>query len=549
MADQNQAARLSLGTKISWGVADAGVNIFVYLKAVVIFAFMTQYMGVGASVAGLVTGLVVLTDMVTDPLIGSWSDRSSSRFGRRRPFMVAGMVLMFLFTYLMFTPPGLTGTAAAIWVFVFYALASVGFTMVAVPYGAMATEMTQSPQERTTMMGFRFAFASVGLLIAGLVATPPAIASGSMVTWIIVAVLMMLPVTICVLFTSRAPRVNQGTAVPFREQLALVRAHPSFIRHVMAYGVMTLGVAILSGGILFITTDVSIRQAQQNLYASYFAEDFTFDVSLDLETGEFLQNENLMQRLGLLQPEGGWTDRSGDFVDASQVQAIDPREPDWFNQIDIQALQDSPYGRIQAEAVLGVLNRAVQTKVSGPAAILVGLAGFFGAVFALFLLGSILSQLVWVPLSRVLGRGQALVIGLAAYGVLACLYLVVLRGQDPNLMIYGAFLLGFCNGAYQNLPWAILPTMIDEANASAKVNVEGVFNGFWLSGQKIANSIGPALFGLLIAWFGFEESTIGFRDQTAQASGALEVFMTVLPGIFFLLAIPLFLTVRKDLRR
>ena len=206
MADQNQAARLSLGTKISWGVADAGVNIFVYLKAVVIFAFMTQYMGVGASVAGLVTGLVVLTDMVTDPLIGSWSDRSSSRFGRRRPFMVAGMVLMFLFTYLMFTPPGLTGTAAAIWVFVFYALASVGFTMVAVPYGAMATEMTQSPQERTTMMGFRFAFASVGLLIAGLVATPPAIASGSMVTWIIVAVLMMLPVTICVLFTSRAPR-------------------------------------------------------------------------------------------------------------------------------------------------------------------------------------------------------------------------------------------------------------------------------------------------------------------------------------------------------
>ena len=148
-----------------------------------------------------------------------------------------------------------------------------------------------------------------------------------------------------------------------------------------------------------------------------------------------------------------------------------------------------------------------------------------------------------------MGRGRALVVGLALYGVLACLYLLILRGQDPNLIIYGAFLLGFCNGAYQNLPWAILPTMIDEANARAEVNVEGVFNGFWLSGQKIANSVGPWLFGVLIAWFGYQSSTIGFGEQTEQASRSLEVFMTVLPGLFFLLAIPLFLTVRPDLRR
>lgn len=548
MADQSSARPLSLGTKIAWGFADAGVNIFVYVKAVVIFAFMTQYMGVGPSLAGLVAGLVVLTDMVTDPLIGTWSDRTPSRFGRRRPFMVVGMVLMFLFTYLMFTPPGLTGAAAAAWVFVFYALASVGFTMVAVPYGAMATEMTDSPQQRTTMMGFRFAFASVGLLLAGLLATPPAIASGAPIVWILIAALMILPVTVCVIFTRGAPRVNEASNVPFTEQLALVRAHPSFIRHVISYGIMTVGVAILSGGILFITTDVSIRQAQTDTYDSYFENEFSFS-RVDEDTGAVIFNTSLMERLGLIEPVGGWQDRAGNGVVATDVQQIDPRNAGWFNEVDIDALQDSPYGRVQAEAVQQVLNGAIQTRVSGPAAILVGLAGFFGAVFALFLIGSILSQLFWVPFSKSLGRGRALVIGLVAYGVLACLYLFVLRGQTPNLIIYGALLLGFCNGAYQNLPWAILPTMIDEANASAKVNVEGVFNGFWLSGQKIANSIGPALFGVLIARFGYQSSTIGFSDQTATASGALEVFMTVLPGIFFLLAIPLFLTVRADLRR
>ena len=165
-AQDTAAPRLSLITKIGWGFADAGVNAFVFIKAVVILAFMTQYMGVATSLAGLVTGLVVLTDMITDPIIGTWSDRTPTRFGRRRPFMIIGMVLMFVCTYLMFYPPGFEGTAAALWVFVFYALASVGFTMVAVPYGAMATEMTESVSERTTLMGFRFAFASVGLALS-----------------------------------------------------------------------------------------------------------------------------------------------------------------------------------------------------------------------------------------------------------------------------------------------------------------------------------------------------------------------------------------------
>ena len=537
MTDQTPSARLSLGTKIAWGFADAGVNIFVYLKAVVIFAFMSQYMGVSTSLSGLVTGLVILTDMVTDPLIGAWSDRTPSRFGRRRPFMVMGAILMFLFTYLMFTPPGLVGGAAAAWVFIFYALASIGFTMVAVPYGAMATEMTPSPQERTVMMGFRFAFASVGLLLAGLLATPGQIASGSLIVWVVIGALMIFPILICVISTRRAPRVDRANQIPFSEQLAIVRANPSFIRHVAAYGVMTVGVAILSAGILLVTTNVSIRHVQGGSLDSYFANQFNF---ASIEE---------MHHLGLVAPEGGWVNRRGQTIDPLHIQKINPRKAGWFAQIDFPALQDSPYGRIQAEAVQRVLRRAIQADVAGPAAGLVGLAGLFPAVFALFLIGSIFSQLLWVPLARVMGRGRTLTLGLSLYGVLACLYLLVLRDANLTLIVYGVFFLGICNGAYQNLPWAILPTMIDQANTRAQVNVEGVFNGFWLSGQKIANSIGPAVLGYLISLFGYQESTLGFLPQTAKASGALEVLMTVLPGIFFILAIPLFLTVRADLRR
>ena len=64
-----------------------------------------------------------------------------------------------------------------IWVGSFFALATVGFTMVAIPYGATAGEMTQDPKERSSMMGFRMAFASVGILVGG--AVIPQLAGGT----------------------------------------------------------------------------------------------------------------------------------------------------------------------------------------------------------------------------------------------------------------------------------------------------------------------------------------------------------------------------------
>ena len=74
-------------------------------------------------------------------------------------------------------PQSLSLSGTIIWVGGFFALATVGFTMVAIPYGATAGEMTQDPKERSTMMGFRMAFASVGILLGG--AVIPQLAGGT----------------------------------------------------------------------------------------------------------------------------------------------------------------------------------------------------------------------------------------------------------------------------------------------------------------------------------------------------------------------------------
>ena len=538
-----QDSQLSLGTKIGWGFADAGINIFVFFKATVVMVFMTQYLGISAFMAGFVAGLVVLTDMVTDPLVGGWSDRTNTPFGRRRPFMVVGALFMFILTYLMFNPPGLTGSLAAIWVFVFYALASVGFTMVVVPLGAMATEMTKSPNERTFMMGFRMAFASIGLLLAGVLAAPDRIGEGGLTLWITIAILMLVPIFVCVLATRLAPRQESLQVLKPREQISILRKHPGFLRHVVAYAVMTLGVAILSAGITYITTNVMVQKAANGIFDTYLSQETWY---LDKSGAE---KTDLLERLGLKRPEEGWQTLSGQAVNEGEVQLIDPRQEGWFDALDIKALNDSAYGRRQVGALKQVLNGAIRSEVSGLPHILMGVAGsLFSTVFAMFLLGSILSQLVWVPLAGRIGRDRALVLGLSIYGAFALAYYFILSAGHFDWIIYGAFLLGFCNGAYQNLPWSILPTMIDKANAQDDVQVEGVFNGFWLSGQKIANTLGPWLLGSLLAFAGWASSLVDFQLQSKASSHALTLMMTVVPGIFFLLAIPLFLSVPKALR-
>ena len=109
----------------------------------------------------------------------------------------------------------------------------------------------------------------------------------------------------------------------------------------LSYGVMTLGVAIISGGILFITNDVAIRKAAAG----------EFDASLPTDAG--LDDQQAIQ-LGLVEPDGGYRNTAGVIVSPDQVQRIDPTQSGWVAAIDFAALNDSPYGREQVAGINSV---------------------------------------------------------------------------------------------------------------------------------------------------------------------------------------------------
>jgi glycoside/pentoside/hexuronide:cation symporter, GPH family len=130
------------------------------------------YAGLGLPVAGI--GLVLLLarlwDGVTDPLIGWFSDRSRSRLGRRRPWIVAGLPLTLLSLWFLFLPPAGVGLFyLTLWSFLLY----LGWTMIYVPYAAWGAELSGDYHERTRIAAWRDV-----LFLLGSIAAPVLVNAG-----------------------------------------------------------------------------------------------------------------------------------------------------------------------------------------------------------------------------------------------------------------------------------------------------------------------------------------------------------------------------------
>jgi GPH family glycoside/pentoside/hexuronide:cation symporter len=172
------------------------------------------------------------------------------------------------------------------------------------------------------------------------------------------------------------------------------------------------------------------------------------------------------------------------------------------------------------------------TALSGAAQALTTLS----LMFAAFVVGSILSQAFWVLLSNRLGKVGALAVGLGLYVVL----LFALYTQLPSVnvtAIAGMFVLaGMTNGAYQQIPWAMYPDLMDVTRRDSGIAIEGAFSAVWLFGQKLANAVAPAVLGLTLAGAGWLETTDGVVAQSAGAINALHLSITMIPAIILVIA-------------
>ena len=254
---QPPAPRLSRWTYAGYGVGSVGTGIFTTVPGLLLLTFMVRQLAVPPALAGTVILLPRLWDVVTDPLAGSLSDRTRSRMGPRRPWLLAGSILMPLAFIVLFQVPGLSGTGAAWYVLAIYVLGTTAFTVFQVPYVAMPAEMTDSEDERTSIVSWRIAFLTVGILVAGGLA-PEVIDLGgdgrsgyALMGWVIGA-LLFVSLFACVLGTART-RAAEPTrsSARFRDQFRATAENRPFRWLLGAFVVQALGVGVILAGVDF----------------------------------------------------------------------------------------------------------------------------------------------------------------------------------------------------------------------------------------------------------------------------------------------------------
>ena len=160
-------------TKVVYGIADLGISLLTASIQFFLLFFYTDIAGIDPGLAGTALLVGKLTwDAINDPLFGYFSDRTRSRWGRRKPYMLLGAIPFGLSIWLLFSlPPGLMGVKAFLAVVGSFLLADTFQTMVSVPYYALSAELTYDYDERTSLISIRMIFTVLGYILGAALTT------------------------------------------------------------------------------------------------------------------------------------------------------------------------------------------------------------------------------------------------------------------------------------------------------------------------------------------------------------------------------------------
>ncbi len=154
-------------TKIIYGFGDIGFSMTGTIIAAYFPIFLTDVIGIAPAVAAIALFIGKSWDYINDPLIGHLSDRTRSRWGRRRPFLLFGALPYGLaFAFLWWKPPLETQTALMVFYTFMFVLYDAAGTFVSMPYFALTPELTEDYDERTALTGYRMFFSILGGLIS-----------------------------------------------------------------------------------------------------------------------------------------------------------------------------------------------------------------------------------------------------------------------------------------------------------------------------------------------------------------------------------------------
>ncbi len=159
--------KLSYREKVSYGFGDFASCLYWQTFMVYLTFFYTDIFGITAAATAAMLGISRSMDAFFDPVVGMIADRTQTRWGKFRPYLLWFCVPMAIAGVLTFTTPGFGNTGKLIWAAVTYNALMLIYTAINIPYTAMLGVMSPNPNERTTLSSVKFIFAyAAGMVIS-----------------------------------------------------------------------------------------------------------------------------------------------------------------------------------------------------------------------------------------------------------------------------------------------------------------------------------------------------------------------------------------------
>lgn len=246
----------------AYAAGSFGTGVFSTVPAILLLYFCTETLHMQAGWAAAVVFVPKVWAVVWDPLVGVWSDRAVTPWGRRRPFLIVGACGVAAAFIAVFSPPDLDDVATIAWMGVTYFLLATVYSVFAVPYVAIPSEVSDEAAVRSRFVAWRMLVAMIGVLAgAGLVPHLVEIWGGGRVGYrrmseviaAACAIAMLMPVWMLKgRDHSRRPAAGESGAVV--SQLGSVLRHRAFLRLCLSYVLQLTAVGIISASAPYLIT-------------------------------------------------------------------------------------------------------------------------------------------------------------------------------------------------------------------------------------------------------------------------------------------------------
>ena len=487
------SGKISLAEKIGYGCGDLASNLVFQVIINFLQAYYTDTALLDPARIALIFGVVRLTDAVTDPIMGGLADRTQTRWGQYRPWLL-WLAIPFGAAYVLaFSIGGYEEPLKSWFAFGTYFLLLVVYTAINIPYGAMATVLTPDPDERMSIRSWQFAMAQTSNIVVG-AATLPLVAllgggddlKGFQLTVCVYAAIAVALFFVCFLSTRERimanglPRGEGGAAMPQKPRnvsilddlKALFRNDQWVLLAVIQF--FLLIAIVMRGANTFYFAQYILNSEQ--LFSAYLTLAGVSAVVASLIAGRFMGGF-------------GWRD----------------------------VILSVSAGALFLAIIYALRGTGIVVVLPLKETIAAALATLAGGLLAHFL-------------GRRLNRVQAFS---AVYFVMALsLFAISLTGPDTRLVGLFVFILSaFLGQLGVPILWSMLSDCVDYGQKITGIRNNGLIFSSALFALKLGVTVGGVFGGLILSWTGYQPGV----EQTELALNGILLAFSIIPGAACLL--------------